>query len=269
MNIDYADKKAKKILLNYFWKSGWIDDSKMHIDEEDFLYAKEKGLMFDFCKEIIKYDELIKNISDLIKVIDFNNTVKAFLCSLSSRAVHLRSFISSYYLAEKLMSEDFQYYDDKDIEKEIYKKYNIMIDNFNLKYQNVYNFEKYKWGGVRLDQLSYIYFDLREFAKIDFEFIPTEKDINIFNDIFKTIDSYNIKNDSANKMQASLKDILSSSKDERIILLEILAYLDILEAKEERDYRNTELSEKLMNWRGGDSYNKINAKNIFGNYLLI
>ncbi|MDA0024607.1 hypothetical protein [Brachyspira hyodysenteriae] len=102
-----VDKKAKRILFNYFWKNGWIDDSKMHINEEDFLYAKEKGLMFDFSKEIIKYDELIKNISNLIKEIDFNDIVKAFLCSLSSRAIHLRSFVSSYYLAQKIISYDF------------------------------------------------------------------------------------------------------------------------------------------------------------------
>ncbi|MEI0495118.1 hypothetical protein R4J09_06815 [Brachyspira intermedia] len=262
-----VDKKAKKILFNYFWKNGWIDDSKMHINEEDFLYAKEKGLMFDFSKETIKYDDLIKNIFGLIKEIDFNNTVKAFLCSLSSRAVHLRSFVSSYYLANKITPHHFS--NNENIENEFYKKYNIILDDFNLEHQNVYNFEKYKWGGVRLEQLSYIYFDLREFSKIDFEFNPTKEDINIFNAILEKIDSYNIKNDSANKMQNILKDILKSSKAERIILLEILAYLDILEAKEERDYRDTELSENLMNWRGGDSYNKVNAKNIFGNYLLI
>ena len=262
-----VDKKAKKILFNYFWKNGWIDDSKMHMNEEDFLYAKEKGLMFDFSKETIKYDDLIKNIFGLIKEIDFNNTVKAFLCSLSSRAVHLRSFVSSYYLANKITPHHFS--NNENIENEFYKKYNIILDDFNLEHQNVYNFEKYKWGGVRLEQLSYIYFDLREFSKIDFEFNPTKEDINIFNAILEKIDSYNIKNDSANKMQNILKDILKSSKAERIILLEILAYLDILEAKEERDYRDTELSENLMNWRGGDSYNKVNAKNIFGNYLLI
>ncbi|KLI30156.1 hypothetical protein OFS07_13145 [Brachyspira hyodysenteriae] len=262
-----VDKKAKRILFNYFWKNGWIDDSKMHINEEDFLYAKEKGLMFDFSKEIIKYDELIKNISNLIKEIDFNDIVKAFLCSLSSRAIHLRSFVSSYYLGQKIISYDFS--KNENIENEFYKKYNIIVDDFKLEHQNVYNFEKYKWGGVRLEQLSYIYFDLREFSKIDFEFNPTKEDINIFNAILEKIDSYNMKNDSANKMQKVLKDILKSSKYERIILLEILAYLDILEAKEERDYRDTELSEKLMNWRGGDSYSKINAQNIFGNYLLI
>ncbi|MEI0567782.1 hypothetical protein [Brachyspira pulli] len=45
--------------------------------------------------------------------------------------------------------------------------------------------------------------------------------------------------------------------------------LFVLESKEQREYRNTELSEKLMHWRGGDSYNKINALNIFNEYILI
>ncbi|PPS22608.1 hypothetical protein DJ52_03915, partial [Brachyspira murdochii] len=60
-----------------------------------------------------------------------------------------------------------------------------------------------------------------------------------------------------------------SSKEQRIILLEILSYLDILEAKEEREYRDTELSEKLMHWRGGDSYNKESALKIFKKYIFI
>lgn len=79
------DKKAKKILFNYFWKNGWIDDNKMIINDDDFLYAKEKGLMFDFTDKIIKHDELIIRINDLVKEINFENTVRAFLCSLSTR----------------------------------------------------------------------------------------------------------------------------------------------------------------------------------------
>ncbi|WP_297205357.1 hypothetical protein [uncultured Brachyspira sp.] len=270
MSIIEIDKKAKKILFNYFWKNGWIDDKKMSINDDDFLYAKEKGLMFDFSDEIIKHDELIKSIKNLLDEIDFNNTVKAFLCSLSSRSLHLRSFISSYYLAKKIKPHNFTGDRNKSYCEECYKYY-ILGDDFYLKYKNVYNFEKFKWGGVRLDNLSYIYFDLCEFKKINFnkyELNPTQEDIKIFNKILKQIDSYNIKNHSVNKMEKTLKDILPSSKYERIILLEILSYLDILEAKEEREYRDTELSEKLMNWRGGDSYNKINASNIFNEYIF-
>ncbi|ADG72389.1 hypothetical protein [Brachyspira murdochii] len=264
-----ADKKAKKILFNYFWKDGWIDDREQKINDDDFLYAKEKGLMFDFSDKIIKHDDIIKNIPALLKEIDFNNTVKAFLCSLSTRALHLRSFISSYYLAEKIIEHHFiaeNSYCDECF------KYYILGDNFYLKYRNVYNFEKFKWGGVRLSNLSYIYFDLLEFSKINFDegnLNPLREDIEIFNNVLKQIDSYNNKNDSVNKMQKTLKDIFPSSKEQRIILLEILSYLDILEAKEEREYRDTELSEKLMHWRGGDSYNKESALKIFKKYIFI
>lgn len=266
MSIIETDKKAKKILFNYFWKNGWIDDKKMVINNDDFLYAKEKGLMFDFSDEIINHDDLIKNINYILKDIDFDNTVQAFLCSLSTRALNLRSFISSYYLAKKIPFHN--YLNNNEYCNECYKYY-VLGDNFNLKYRNVYNFEKFKWGGVRLEYLSYIYFDLCEFKKLNFnELNPTKEDIQIFNNILKQIDSYNIKNHSINKMEKTLKDIFPSSKNERIILLEILSYLDILEAKEEREYRDTELSEKLMHWRGGDSYNKIKVLNIFQKYIV-
>ena len=96
-----------------------------------------------------------------------NNTVKAFLCNLSSRALHLRSFVSSYYLAKKITFHNFTGDRNKTYCEECYKYY-IIGDDFYLKDKNVYNFEKFKWGGVKLDHLSYIYFDLCEFKKINF-----------------------------------------------------------------------------------------------------
>ncbi|WP_297277059.1 hypothetical protein [uncultured Brachyspira sp.] len=60
--------------------------------------------------------------------------------------------------------------------------------------------------------MSYIYFDLSEFKKLNFdELNPTKEDIQIFNRILKQIDSYNIKNHSVNKMEKTLKDIFPSS----------------------------------------------------------
>ena len=74
-----------------------------------------------------------------------NNTVKAFLCSLSSRALHLRSFISSYYLAKEITPHNFTGDRNKAYCEECYKYY-ILGDDFQLKDKNVYNFEKFKWG---------------------------------------------------------------------------------------------------------------------------
>lgn len=74
-----------------------------------------------------------------------NNTVKAFLCNLSSRALHLRSFVSSYYLAKKITFHNFTGDRNKTYCEECYKYY-ILGDDFQLKDKNVYNFEKFKWG---------------------------------------------------------------------------------------------------------------------------
>ena len=85
--------------------------------------------MFDFSDEIIKHDELTKSIKNLLYEIDFNNTVKAFLCSLSSRALHLRSFISSYYLAKEITPHNFTGDRNKAYCEECYKYY-ILGDDF-------------------------------------------------------------------------------------------------------------------------------------------
>ncbi|WP_300366088.1 hypothetical protein [Brachyspira sp.] len=90
--------------------------------------------------------------------------------------------------------------------------------------------------------IKVIYFD-------NFKFNPKIEDIKIFNNILKTIDLYNIKNDSANKMQKVLKNIFPSSKYERIIFLEILAYLNILESKDKENTEILNYQKKLMHWR--------------------
>lgn len=36
-----------RILFKTYWNNGWIDDKNRKIDDSDFVYAKDKGLMFD------------------------------------------------------------------------------------------------------------------------------------------------------------------------------------------------------------------------------
>ena len=45
------DKKAKKILFNYFWKNGWIDDKKIFINDDlvrdyDFRYLIKRDNVY-------------------------------------------------------------------------------------------------------------------------------------------------------------------------------------------------------------------------------
>lgn len=56
------DKKAKKILMNTFWSSGWKQE-RGPFSGEDFEYAKSKGLMFD--PITITHDEMINRLHEL------------------------------------------------------------------------------------------------------------------------------------------------------------------------------------------------------------
>ena len=77
------DKKAKKILFNRYWASGWKPQNEIYTSPEDFAYAKEKGLMFD--PITISHNDCIKRIVKLANTISIEKVVKAFLCSLSTR----------------------------------------------------------------------------------------------------------------------------------------------------------------------------------------
>ena len=71
-----------------------------------------------------------------------NNTVKAFLCNLSSRALHLRSFVSSYYLAKKITFHNFTGDRNKTYCEECYKYYIIGDDFYGLNGTNQLNINR-------------------------------------------------------------------------------------------------------------------------------
>ena len=71
------DKKAKKILFNRYWASGWKSQNEIYTSPEDFAYAKEKGLMFD--PITISHNDCIKRIVKLANTISMEKVVKAFL----------------------------------------------------------------------------------------------------------------------------------------------------------------------------------------------
>lgn len=96
------DKKAKQILFKSFWKNGWIDSKDRQLSIEDFEYAKSKGLMFE--PLTINHNEAIDKLISIRDKISSENISEAFLSSLSSKRLDLRSPISSYFLAKKSQS---------------------------------------------------------------------------------------------------------------------------------------------------------------------
>lgn len=111
------DHKAKNILFQTYWTSkGWKNEYTTDLDE--FIYAKEKGLMFE--PLTVGHDECVRKILEITDSIKPEKVMKAFLSSLSTRRLDWRSGIASYYIAKQIPPHQYMpkkvghfYQDDK------------------------------------------------------------------------------------------------------------------------------------------------------------
>jgi hypothetical protein len=273
------DKKAKNILFKTYWKSGWIDSKDRKTENEDFVYAKSKGLMFEPFN--ISHDEAIKEILKIIPSISKEKVVKAFLSSLSTNRLDWRSSLASYFIAKQIIDHKFtkvisgQSFDQNgNITHTSYTceicrdlKYGIIGDlNYNNIDLNVLNFERIKWGGVRQSNLDYTIFDLKQLQIAEIT-EPTIEDVNIFKLILETIEKSE-PNDYPGKLEKNLSNVIKSTKNERIILIEILACIEVLKPKSyDRKTTNKNDWKFVEYWRGEDKYNKETVDEYFKRYI--
>jgi len=276
------DKRAIKILFQYYWKNGWIDKKDRKITHEDFLYAKEKGLMFEPFS--ISHDDCVERIIELVKIIPQDKIIRAFLASLSTRRLEWRSCIASWHVANQLTPHKYtpvisgQFYENGEITHTGYNcgvckdTMNGIIGNEYYRENdfNILNFERIKWGGVRRGELLYTLFDLEQFQKDDIP-KPTNEDISIFQSILKTIAGSN-DGDYPGKLRDRLKDVagLKYNKDELSILIEILACIGVLRpASYDRPERGKHDWTYATHWRGEDKYDEAVVQQLFGNFIYL
>ena len=273
------DKRAKNILFETYWSSkGWKDERTTAPD--DFIYAKEKGLMFD--PLTISHDDCINQIIEIVNSISSDQVVKAFLSSLSTRRLDWRSGIASYYIAKLIIphkytpvESGYSYKDGKIIAvsytcrvcKNL--RYGVIGNEKYIKSDlNVLNFERIKWGGVRHGDLLYTLFDLEQFKKEQIT-EPTETDIAIFKAILNAVSSCKI-GDYPSVLRDKLKDIpeLKSNKSERSVILEILACIGVLNPmSNDRATSGKHDWTFVEYWRGEDGYDIKAVDKYFGKYL--
>lgn len=277
--MEIVDKKAKNILFKTYWSSnGWKD--KRITTPDDFIYAKEKGLMFD--PITISHDDCIKKMIEDANSISLEQVVKAFLSSLSTRRLDWRSGITSYFIAKLItphiyapIASGYSYQNGKVVAVsstcKICKnlKYGIIGKEQYIESDlNVLNFERIKWGGVRHGDLLYTLFDLEQ-LKQEHITEPTETDIKIFKEILKMVNSCET-GDFPSVLRDKLKDIpdLKSNKGERSVIIEILACIGILNpASYNRPTSSKHDWTFVEYWRGEDGYDTEVVEKYFGKYL--
>lgn len=272
------DKKAKRILFGTYWKNGWINDHERITNSTDLEYAKSKGLMFD--PLTISHDQCLDQIFQILPEITKEKVAKAFLSSLSSRRLDWRSGLASYFIAKQLTNHKYEKavsgngYSNGVIISTDYTcgtcrdlKYGIIGDEFYKNIDlNVLNFERIKWGGVRHGKLVYTLFDLQQLHIADIP-NPTNEDIEIFKNIL-TIIGNSQPNDYPSALEKNLATVIKSTKEERKILIEILACIGVLKPKSyDRPGKGKHDWVFIEHWRGEDKYNNEALEIHFGKYI--
>jgi len=213
------DPKSIKILKSMYWKNGWIESSERGLSESDKEYLSSQGWSLGVIE--ISHDELIKNVKEISRDINLQECASMLSHSLVSRRVQDRSFLSSATQALTIPEHTHAANEPCSIcglsEK-------IQID------QDVLLFEKIMWGGVRLTDLEYVWFDLK-LMKDSFN-----SDLNCV-DLIRLIGNIsNVTEElSASKFAASLKEI-KGNKAEREVLCGILGVCDILQHPDHPGY---------------------------------
>ena len=228
---DGPDRKALKILFDTHWSGGgWLDQDKQRTPRKDLAYAKKAGMMF--APITVTHDDIIKMALSARKPVTARRVANAFVSSLTSRRLDLRSSLGSFAVVQhlprhKLMRLDGSRecalcgtYDDKTCE--------------NL---SVLNFERHKWGGVRHDQPLYAGFDLGLFNKLPAA-TPTKDDIQALRNIFTIIKSAPRWVSSA-ELEQGLRLAIKSNKDERDNVVAILGFCGILGTRSHPGYRTS------------------------------
>lgn len=266
------DKKAVKILMNTFWGGGGWKSEYGPFSGDDFEYAKSKGVMFD--PLTITHDEIVQRLHKIHQDPSLKERViTAFLHSLSTKKVYLRSALASWALTRNMPLHTYAERRALHANTSACGDCNFLCLQSDKQYVNedlnVLNFERMKWGGVRHGWLLYCLMDL-ELLLLD-DTIPYEvtvEDQMILAKLLETAQTGDPK-DSARSLEKKWKECLPPSKQERDVLLEIWAAAGILVPGDTPRKRKGGLSdfEFVAEWQGDDGYHTEIVLDYFGSYL--
>ena len=257
-----VDQRALQILLD---AEGFAPDCS----RKDFEYAKLAGMMFD--DEFLSHDDIANQILNSIQTIDRRSVADAFVASLSTQRLDLRSAMGSYAVLQHFPSH----------------VPNVPSGNCNvcgrwigpgqLHDLNRLNYERFKWGGVRHDDPIYANFDLQLFRRLP-PVNPSGLDVKLLANILMELENLP-DNTTAVAAARQLAGVLRSNKSEREVLIEIFGYCGILETAERPGFRNRFIpwSDREQNrgdmdypacwWRRSDGINEAAIDYWFGHLL--
>ena len=238
---------------------------------EDLGYAVEAGLMFEAAREAT-HDEVVDGVLDAYSRIDLQEVADCFLASFSSRRLDLRSALGSSTIARHLQPHRFEPGPPEIDEACAVCGVFEVEEDIDL---NVMNFERFKWGGVRRDDLTYAWLDLQQFSGAD-RLRPTLADRKALDQLLSALAALPAGT-TASKAAGQSWTGITANKAEREALLDILGVCSVLETPEHRGYadhfvraadrehppyRNIERAYPVCWWRAEHGVNRRAAESL-------
>ncbi len=269
--------KGLKILMDTYWSSkGWKKDNSISAD--DFEIAKQDGYMFDTPSDN-SHQQAMEQLSSLLENITEAEVANAFLYSLSTRKLEYRSALGSYWYA-KAIPEHAATEENGSCEICGFYPNQLAYHGKRIVDYNCYQFERYKWGGVRHDQLNYALFDLSQFILLP-KVSATMEDRTLLHSILdctKLLEEHN----KAGKLRDCIRKqkVFKTNASEIEILLDILGICGVLASKEHPAYVEhfanyggcdrdpleftNDFHYPLCHWHASDGINKERFEIVFG-----
>ena len=260
-----TDNRALRIVFDTYWSStGW--KRVYTISPESFTYAQNAGYMFQPTN--LTHDDLVNWLKLSFKDANLKNISNAFLISLSTRQLELRSALGSFAIAKNFPAHVYQ---GKSYCCTICGAFKKLSQPYDL---SMLNFERFKWGGVRHER--HIAFDLDQFAKLD-NVEPTDRDFDFMRQIVEVVRKCE-PHDKPRDLEKKLANVLKSNKAERETLIQILAYCGILQPSKRSGYfqsftnyferdipsvNKIDWAYPICRWRGIDGVNQDALKYYF------
>ena len=223
-----ADKRAVETLFATYWApGGWRPDSDRRADLPAFEHAKQSGVMFEPLH--VDHDEVLSRLIAARNELDPRRVADAFLVSLSTRRLELRSALGSYTVFRHAESHA------PNLVGRLCSQCGLYGPSDKAEDVNVLNFERFKWGGVRHDYPLYAALDLELFLRED-AVEPTAADVKVFGSILEALRSASSEATSS-QVQLTFSKALKSNKAERDVIIAILGFCGVLASPEHPGYR--------------------------------
>jgi hypothetical protein len=213
-----ASPAARQPLVDTFWSAGAWRRQRAWPDAPVMAEVVAAGVMFADPRTL-DHDAWVRAGRRAVAAVELEAVGDAFLASLGSRRLDLRSALGSYAVARHLPEHPFA------AGPRGCRISGLWAPGAEPEDLNVFSFERFKWGGVRHDHITYAAFDLEQFARAPL-IAAGPADIQLGRDLLEYLRGLAPRTTAAQASKGLT--MIKSNKYERDNLLEILGLCGIL-----------------------------------------